>query len=260
MRYRIIIHQLRQTLVWNYCCYYSQGKIILVTKEQRKLDVHYRKIIHQPRQTSVCFLLYSVHRIQQYWPQGCKGNWVCVTEQSQTNYVKPRYGTIAATTHREKQYWLRRSKGNWTCITEKLYTNHARPRYAFCFTVSIGFNNIGHRGAKEIGYALQNNHILTTLNLGMAVLLLLLIGKNNIGNEGAKEIGRALQKNFALTTLDLGMSLFDCQYSQEKMRLPMKNKWLQSMQLLHALTFLNPISNEQQRQQQIHICFIYWVL
>eukprot|EP01022_Parablepharisma_sp_SALTPOND_P034288 TRINITY_DN911_c1_g1_i1.p2 TRINITY_DN911_c1_g1~~TRINITY_DN911_c1_g1_i1.p2 ORF type:complete len:200 (-),score=0.87 TRINITY_DN911_c1_g1_i1:51-650(-) len=79
--------------VWHYC-YYQQHTIILVLKEQRKLDQHCKRIMHQLYQISVF--------------------------------------------------------------------------YFALLLLFIAGNKIGHEGAKEIGFALQKNCKLTTLNLSMS--------------------------------------------------------------------------------------------
>eukprot|EP01022_Parablepharisma_sp_SALTPOND_P013819 TRINITY_DN1853_c0_g2_i1.p2 TRINITY_DN1853_c0_g2~~TRINITY_DN1853_c0_g2_i1.p2 ORF type:complete len:103 (+),score=1.41 TRINITY_DN1853_c0_g2_i1:265-573(+) len=74
------------------------------------------------------------------------------------------------TLNRGQQNWKRRNKKNQTCIAEQQYTNYAKPRYIFCLSQLLFFiegNMIGNEGAKEIGFALQKNNVLTTLDLGM---------------------------------------------------------------------------------------------
>eukprot|EP01022_Parablepharisma_sp_SALTPOND_P012751 TRINITY_DN1656_c0_g1_i9.p3 TRINITY_DN1656_c0_g1~~TRINITY_DN1656_c0_g1_i9.p3 ORF type:complete len:104 (+),score=10.08 TRINITY_DN1656_c0_g1_i9:139-450(+) len=80
--------------------------------------------------------------------------------------------------------------------------------------IFIGNNCIGNEEAKGIGFALQKNSTLTTLNL------------STFGDEGAKGIGFALQKNITLTTLNLSKSSIQhcCYPSQRTMRLEMKEQ------------------------------------
>jgi len=77
----------------------------------------------------------------------------------------------------------------------------------FYFSNLKGKNNIGNEGAEIIGEVLMKNNSLTSLNLGILLLISNLIESSNIGYEGAKIIGEALIKNNSLTSLNLGILL-----------------------------------------------------
>eukprot|EP01022_Parablepharisma_sp_SALTPOND_P012461 TRINITY_DN1601_c0_g1_i6.p1 TRINITY_DN1601_c0_g1~~TRINITY_DN1601_c0_g1_i6.p1 ORF type:complete len:276 (+),score=4.97 TRINITY_DN1601_c0_g1_i6:790-1617(+) len=194
-------------------------------KEQRILDLHYRRIRYSLRQTLVCyclaFLLVFVGR-DNFGDEGAKE--IGFALQKNKTLITLNLGMllfgIITTLHRGKQFWVRRSKRIRTCIAEEQDANYVKPRYCLELLLFItGGNYIGDEGAKNIGLALQKNKKLTTLNLGILTtlnlgiqlfkLLLLFIGNNNIGDEGAKELGVTLQKNKTLTTLNLGMALFE---------------------------------------------------
>eukprot|EP01022_Parablepharisma_sp_SALTPOND_P012459 TRINITY_DN1601_c0_g1_i4.p1 TRINITY_DN1601_c0_g1~~TRINITY_DN1601_c0_g1_i4.p1 ORF type:complete len:287 (+),score=-4.61 TRINITY_DN1601_c0_g1_i4:790-1650(+) len=205
-------------------------------KEQRILDLHYRRIRYSLRQTLVCyclaFLLVFVGR-DNFGDEGAKE--IGFALQKNKTLITLNLGMllfgIITTLHRGKQFWVRRSKRIRTCIAEEQDANYVKPRYCLELLLFItGGNYIGDEGANQrildlhyrrirnslrqtqvFGLAFQKNKTLTTLNLGIQLfkLLLLFIGNNNIGDEGAKELGVTLQKNKTLTTLNLGMALFE---------------------------------------------------
>eukprot|EP01022_Parablepharisma_sp_SALTPOND_P024332 TRINITY_DN535_c0_g1_i1.p1 TRINITY_DN535_c0_g1~~TRINITY_DN535_c0_g1_i1.p1 ORF type:complete len:163 (+),score=10.06 TRINITY_DN535_c0_g1_i1:63-491(+) len=129
-------------------------------------------------------------------------------------------------------------------------------------------NEIGDKGAKEIGLALQKNKTLATLGLCSSVLLLLFIGQNNISDEGAKEIGIALQNNNTLTTLDLGISFYQCHVSQKEMKLEIKEqrksglhckrirRWLRQASVVQCYCYSSQgktiLVTKEQRKSELH--------